>query len=127
MGWSLGHDSTQDRDIGYGVPAYCDHPECWVEIDRGLAYVCGDAPYGGEHGCGLYFCSRHLGYYSENKNGVCKRCGTYKQPYSITKPEHPDWIRHKLTDDSWAEWRAENPKGVAALEAMKHGRKWVAA
>ena len=47
MGWSLGFDDKWNRDIGYGVPAYCDHPKCSVEIDRGLAYVCCDQePYG---------------------------------------------------------------------------------
>jgi len=52
MGWSIGFDSRWNRDIGYGVPAYCDHPKCNEEIDRGLAYVCcGEQPYGGEHGC----------------------------------------------------------------------------
>ena len=55
MGWSLGYDSNWNRDIGYGVPAYCDHPYCNEEIDRGLSYVCGDALYGGDRGCGLFF------------------------------------------------------------------------
>lgn len=41
MGWSIGFDSNWNRDIGYGVPAFCDHPGCTAEIDRGLAYVCG--------------------------------------------------------------------------------------
>jgi hypothetical protein len=59
MGWSIGWDGTWKRDIGYGVPAYCDHPECSAEIDRGLSYVCGGDPYGGEHGCGLFFCGKH--------------------------------------------------------------------
>ncbi len=53
MGWSIGSDG--DRDIGYGVPAECDHPDCTAEIDRGLSYVCGGDPYGGEYGCGLFF------------------------------------------------------------------------
>jgi hypothetical protein len=63
MGWSLGHDNRWGkfgRDIGYGVPAPCDHPGCGAEIDRGLSYVCGTHPYGGEHGCGLHFCGDHL-------------------------------------------------------------------
>ena len=50
MGWSIGYDSNWDRDIGYGVPAYCDHPDCNEEIDRGLSYVCGGEPYGGDRG-----------------------------------------------------------------------------
>lgn len=39
MGWSVGFDENWQRDIGYGVPAYCDHPQCKAEIDRGLDYV----------------------------------------------------------------------------------------
>src|SRR5690606_23075125 len=53
MGWAVGYDSNWNRDIGYGVPTTCDHPGCNEKIDRGLSYVCGDEPYGGEHGCGL--------------------------------------------------------------------------
>jgi hypothetical protein len=55
MSWALGFDGNWNRDIGYGVPSYCDHPKCSAKIDRGLAYVCcGQEPYGGD-GCGLYF------------------------------------------------------------------------
>lgn len=116
MSWSIGFDTNWRRDIGYGVPAFCDHPKCDKRIDRGLAHVCGGDAYGGENGCGLFFCSAHLAYYTENRAAHCKRCGTYKPPYTA-KPDHPTWVRHKLTDDSWAEWRAENPKDVAAMEA----------
>lgn len=49
------------REAGYGVEATCDKPGCREQIDRGLAYLCGDAVGdGGEHGCGRYFCGRHL-------------------------------------------------------------------
>lgn len=54
MGWSIGYDERWKRDIGYGVPATCDHPGCEEKIDRGLSCVCANQqPYGGEHGCGL--------------------------------------------------------------------------
>lgn len=114
MGWSIGYDSTWNRDIGYGVPAYCDHPKCNEEIDRGLAYVCAhEQPYGGDDGCGLYFCDEHL------RGGQCPRCAAGRPtPYAHPKPDHPTWIRHKLTDESWARWRAENPKEVAKLTAL---------
>lgn len=114
MGWSIGYDDKWDRDIGYGVPAYCDHPKCNAEIDRGLSYVCGGDVYGGEHGCGLFFCSAHRGYYTETRHDHCKRCGTYKPPYAA-KPDHPTWMQHKLSDESWAEWRAGSPRLVAAM------------
>jgi hypothetical protein len=110
MSWAIGYDNTYRRDIGYGVPAYCDHPQCNAEIDRGLSYVCGGEAYGGDKGCGLYFCPAHL----RDEHQRCQRCRHYKRPYPV-KPDHPRWIQHKLTDDSWAQWRAENPVEVARL------------
>ena len=109
MSWAVGYDRTWRRDIGYGVPAFCDHPWCSARIDRGLAYVCCEQePYGGD-GCGLYFCGRH-----RNALGKCPRCRNRKPPYPA-KPDHPDWIQHKLTDASWQAWREENPEAVAAM------------
>ena len=112
MSWAIGYDSRWQRDIGYGVPAYCDHPKCMAEIDRGLGYVCCDAePYGGEKGCGLYFCREHHDYRQR-----CKACVKgYKKPYRPS-PEHPAWVKHKLTDPSWKQWRKENPAEVEALK-----------
>jgi hypothetical protein len=69
MGWA--HCGTDDmgREIGYGIPATCDHPDCNKPIDRGLAYCCGGM-HGGQgyydedlkvyFGCGRYFCTEHL-------------------------------------------------------------------
>lgn len=102
MSWSIGYDSNWNRDIGYGVPAYCDHPDCSKVIDRGLGYVCGGQPYGGDFGCGLYFCDDHHSYFLS----LCERCTQGLEPFS-PKPDHPDWIRHKMTDPSWADWRQE--------------------
>lgn len=101
MSWSIGYDENWARDIGYGVPAICDHPKCSEKIDRGLSYVCGGEPYGGEKGCGLFFCPEHL-----TASGVCRRCATKKKPFE-PKPDTPEWINHKATDPSWAEWRKE--------------------
>jgi hypothetical protein len=113
MGWSIGFDSNWNRDIGYGVKAYCDSPKCNKVIDRGLAYVCSGQPRGGERGCGLYFCSEHLFFHTfrdcPEEGPYCIRCCTYKDPYK-PKPEHPDWIKWKMTDDSWAKWREEQKK-----------------
>lgn len=92
MGWSLGYDENWKRDIGYGVPAHCDHPKCRRVIDRGLAYVCGGEPYGGDEGCGLFFCGKHL--YCGNKAFVCDRCFDRLEPYE-PKPDHPKWIQQK--------------------------------
>lgn len=109
MGWSIGYDSNWKRDVGYGVPAYCDQPGCQKEIDRGLAYVCGGQAFGGDDGCGLYFCEVHGGGY------LCARCSAFRESYE-PKPDHPDWIRHKMTDPSWEEWRKENAADVSQAE-----------
>ena len=108
MGWSIGWDSRYNRDIGYGVIAYCDHPKCNMVIDRGLSYVCCDEePYGGEHGCGLYFCSKHQDY-----RGRCPKCARHDHKPNKPKPDHPDWIKHKQTDSSWTAWRREQQNDV---------------
>lgn len=111
MSWAVGWDANWHRDIGYGVPATCDHPGCTERIDRGLAHVCaGNTPYGGD-GCGLYFCSQH-----QNWRGFCERCQRGLDPFDAT-PDLPEWVRWKLTDESWARWRDENPEEVAAMRA----------
>ena len=106
MGWSIGYDMTWHRDIGYGVPATCDHPGCGKEIDRGLAYLC--------EGCGLFFCEPHGG------GSECERCEA--DPFGATfdpTPDVPEWITHKLTDPSWAEWRQAHPDEVQGLAAQQ--------
>lgn len=118
MGWSIGWDGHWQRDIGYGVPAYCDHPKCSKEIDRGLSFVCGSEPKGGEYGCGLYFCETHRAYWRRDAR-VCSRCANYRRPYAA-KPDHPTWLLHKLTDESWGQWRSENPSAVREMQ-QAHG------
>jgi hypothetical protein len=112
MGWSIGEHNG--RDIGYGVPALCDHPECGTEIDRGLSYVCGGSAYGGDHGCGLFFCGHHLTIAGPRRNyaPLCQRCYRGRAPFD-PKPDVAEWARHKLTDESWAKWRVENADWVA--------------
>lgn len=103
MSWSVGYDEHWKRDVGYGVPAICDYPGCNEAIDRGLDFVCCDQePYGGSHGCGLYFCAEH-----SNHRGRCARCVAAKPPFD-PKPDTPEWVSHKATDPSWAEWRKGN-------------------
>lgn len=109
-----------DRWGGYGVPAICEHPDCNEEIDRGFSYACGGEPFS-ELGCDRYFCSKHLKYHCFNVGGgrecveVCERCDKYKSPFPY-KPEHPDWVKHLLTDESWEEWRDKNPDKVKSLK-----------
>lgn len=119
MGWAVGYDDNWRRDIGYGVPCKCDHPDCNEEIDRGLAHVCcGSEPYGGEEGCGLYFCGKHLAHYRKGKAwspAMCERCAKGKKPFE-PKPDVREWIDHKLTCPTWQRWRDENPAEVADLQ-----------
>ena len=107
MGWSIGYDNNWKRDIGYAVPSICDHPGCAAQIDRGLGYVCGGEPHGGDDGCGLYFCAQHGGGW------LCEECRHGRLPFKPTL-DTPEWIEWKLTDESWADWRKENPGWVAA-------------
>lgn len=119
MGWSVGYDFTWKRDIGYGVPATCDHPGCGEEIDRGLGYVCGARPWGGERGCGLFFCGKH----QAGPKQLCARClhRRTRNPFKPT-PDTSEWIRHKLRDGSWRQWRDENPVEVKILREELKGR-----
>ena len=113
MGWSIGYDTNWKRDIGYGVPAKCDHPECNEDIDRGLSYVCGGELYGGDKGCGLYFCGSHL-FIGEDGTQLCEQCLDGKESFN-PKPDTAEWIQWKLTEESWQQWRDENPEAVAEL------------
>ena len=113
MGWSLGFDRNLRRDVGYGVPAICDDPECSEAIDRGLSYVCGSEPFGGDRGCGLHFCGSHR-WYSEEGASLCRRCREGAEPF-LPKPDTQEWLQHKLTDPSWEEWRQANPDETARM------------
>jgi hypothetical protein len=113
MGWSIGYDKIWKRDIGYGVPAYCDYPGCDQVIDRGLGCVCGGEAYGGDRGCGLFFCGHHLLLHARLPQ-LCSRCSNGRKPFKPTV-DHPKWIMHKLTDESWKEWREENQSEVDRL------------
>lgn len=106
--------NREGRWAGYGVPATCDHPDCGASIDRGMAYLCGEEP-GAEKGCGLFFCSRHL-FYTPNDDDpqMCSRCCDDEPPFEPT-PDTAEWVEHMLTDESWGQWRSENPDRVAAM------------
>lgn len=133
MGWAIGY--VNGRDVGYGVPATCDHPDCKKKIDRGLSYICGGDIGGGETGCGLFFCGKHLSWYSnpddeeETSPQLCERCGhnfekhnpesnlPYLPPFE-PKPDRPVWLRWKLKHSSWKQWREENPEEVERIKAQ---------
>lgn len=117
MGWDIGWDDRHHRDIGYGVPATCDHPGCEAVIHRGLAYACGAEHGGGDDGCGLYFCADHLLVGVDGKERqVCERCARDAEPFE-PKPDVREWVEWKLSDPSWQRWRDENPVEVSTLRA----------
>lgn len=115
MSWSIGYDERWKRDIGNGVPAVCDHPDCNEVIDRGHGYACGGEPYGGDDGCGLYFCGSHL-HITPNHRQRCEQCISQMEPFA-PKPDVNDWVNRKMTDERWAEWRKNNAELVAKWKA----------
>ena len=116
MGYGV-YELGDGRFGGYMVPAYCDHPDCNEEIHRGVGYVCGGAPDGGEYGCGLHFCEEHLSYaeIDDEVYQLCECCHHNSQHDDLSewlanfepKPEHPELIEWQLTDPSWADWREQ--------------------
>ena len=124
MGWAIGY--SNGRDIGYGVPATCDSPDCKVKIDRGMACLCGE--FQTDNCCGLYFCYKHLTYAENDDEGMspqlCEPCAinwklgddwkSFAKTYD-PKPDRKIWVRHKLTHSSWQQWRDENQDEVSDL------------
>jgi len=124
MGWAVGYDTTWQRWVGYGVPSLCDYPSCGAVIHRGLDYVCGSEPMGGEHGCGLYFCDKHLGLaipYDDDDDDtgddariLCPRCAVGEPPFDPT-PDRDEWLRHMRTHGSWSQWRKDHPAAAREI------------
>lgn len=114
MGYAVYWLLTQRRFGGYGVPCRCEHPDCKAHIDRGLAHVCGNEPEGGEHGCGMYFCGKHL-FLTARRGQLCERCEKRRKPFG-QKPDTREWMRHMMRDKSWRQWRDENPQLVAHIK-----------
>lgn len=90
------------------------HRRCPAEIDRGLSFVCGGEPYGGEHGCGLFFCRPHLVHAGDRRGNaqLCARCYAGKGKTYDPTPDTPEWIEHKATHPSWAEWRDQQKENA---------------
>jgi hypothetical protein len=116
MSWAIGYDEERKRDVGYGVPAKCDHPGCAADIDRGLGYICGEEPGGGEHGCGLFICSTHT-HSNNDCCQLCSHCADRRRKKLTPSADTPEWIEHKLADESWQQWRDENAAEVLAMRA----------
>jgi hypothetical protein len=96
MGYQV-YDDIKGRPLrmaGYGVPAICDYPKCNVDIDRGLAYMCG-GDGNTEDGCGLHFCEKHLTRLPQ----LCSRCSRDHEPFE-PKPDCVEWVKWVMTDES---------------------------
>jgi hypothetical protein len=70
MGWA--YYEVNGKPCGYSVEATCEEPGCTNKINRGLAYLCGRTPGGGDDGCGGYFCPTHL--FCGDEAMQCRRC-----------------------------------------------------
>ena len=78
MGYGFYFVGPEKLPAGYMVPATCDKRGCGKEIDRGLAYLCGDSPgerHSDEGGCGRYYCEDHRGWVGPR--GGCPHHGKY--------------------------------------------------
>lgn len=128
MGWSIGF--VGGRDVGYGVPCTCEYPTCKRKIDRGLSHACGGWPGDNEHGCGQFFCGKHMFSYEDEYGEFHQACDVCCHNYTLPegfdyskdwrptypqKPDRPIWIRWKLKDASWAEWREKHPDEVEKM------------
>lgn len=63
--YTVADGMINERPGGYYVIATCDKRGCNEEINRGLAYLCGEhphAPDSDEAGCGKYFCEKDRGF-----------------------------------------------------------------
>jgi hypothetical protein len=79
-----GFYEAHGRPCGYLVLATCDKRGCDVEIDRGLGWLCGDAPHSlgsDEPGCGRYYCAAHLGWVGDRGGCSHRRRGV---PWGVT-------------------------------------------
>lgn len=88
MGYAHGIDDN-GREVGYAVSARCDLEGCDTAIDRGLDYCCGGMPDGDEHGCGGYFCHRHLSF-ALTGDDTPQLCDTCLERYERRHPEEVD-------------------------------------
>lgn len=142
MGYSVYYSDKNKRWQGYGVPAYCDHPDCKNVIDRGMAYVCCDNQ---EHtnSCGGFYCAEHeslctliaedefedveqddvqelLDDYGLEEMPVFDEDGYFYhcQHKPIEVKEHPDWLKHIEKDESWQEWREKSHEELKLIREL---------
>lgn len=137
MGYSIGYCKTHKRDIGYGVPAPCDHPECNEIIDRGMGYACCEG-FNHSANCKGYFCEEHRWNYVlqdelehmspeelealglsadaqalDEDSGII-RCRHTIQPHK----EAVVWLEYILNDESWEKFRTKFPERMERFKKL---------
>jgi hypothetical protein len=103
------------RERGYAVEALCDEEICERKIDHGLAYLCGDDPYGGPDSCAGYFCGEHL--YFTDRGQRCDKCARAMECEGCGGH---GIVRNALSDgyDDWIECDRCDGTGNKTLEQM---------
>ena len=148
MSWVVGFNQEQGRHIGYGVLAICDHPDCTVEIDRGLVYMCCENPHPSPS-CGGFYCAEHRDNYiygdeiddmddaelealgidveSQAVFDAVENADIVRCRHSPIQPnkESASWLQHVIEDDTWSKWREENPEKVIAYQEAIKNKKGV--
>lgn len=142
MGYSVYYSDKNKRWQGYGVPAYCDHPNCKKTIDRGMGYVCCD-DQDHMYSCGGFYCAEHADLCTLISKDEFEDLEDYDvqeklEEYGLTdlpifdgdgyfyhcqhKPieakEHPNWLEHIEKDESWREWREESPDELKRMQEL---------
>lgn len=145
MSWAIGFSENQNRDVGYAVPAICDHPGCTAEIDRGIAYMCCEISPDHHATCGGFYCAYHRESYiygdelddmdeseleahniDKDSDAVAEAIDDGDIVKCLHEPiekgkENAAWLEHCLKDETWQDWRNENPAMVTAYqEALKN-------
>lgn len=92
---SIYWNQENQRWHGEIVPAECDYASCHEDITRGIAYQCENPGCD----CVYFYCSYHI--------------GTVHDTFVIDpKGETEEWLRHIITDRSWASFRQERPEVI---------------
>lgn len=142
MGYSCYTSEKHGREQGYDVPAICDHPDCSVEIDRGVGYVCLDNQ---DHtaSCGGFYCSEHsaLAFIisedefedldDDDAQELAESYGLKEKPEfdedgyfyicqhkPIEYKETRSWLEHIMGDESWQKWREEEPARAERIKTL---------
>jgi hypothetical protein len=100
MGYAVYFVSDTYRWQGYAVPGVCDVVGCEEVINLGLGYKCdGDD-------CWLCFCGEHNDGHDDGHDEI------------LPKLNVQEWIDWMLADESWAQWREENPRRVELMRGL---------